>query len=111
MEPIGILQEQKILLLYGGWSAERNISINSGKAVAGALNRNGLSFTEYDITSEEDVKLLSTDYDLAFIALHGRGGEDGFIQEILESKNIKYTGSDTTSVSYTHLTLPTKRIV
>ena len=50
MEPIGILHEQKILLLYGGWSAERNISINSGTAVAGALNRNGISFTEYDIT-------------------------------------------------------------
>ena len=97
MEPIAILQEQKILLLYGGWSAERNISINSGTAVAGALNRNGISFSEYDLTSEEEAKLLSTDYDLAFIALHGRGGEDGFIQEILESKNIKYTGSDTLS--------------
>ena len=68
MEPIAILQEQKILLLYGGWSAERNISINSGTAVAGALNRNGISFTECDLTSEEEAKLLSTDYDLAFIA-------------------------------------------
>ena len=56
MEPIAILQEQKILLLYGGWSAERNISINSGTAVAGALNRNGISFTEYDLTSEEEAK-------------------------------------------------------
>jgi len=98
MEPIAILHEQKILLLYGGWSAERNISINSGTAVAGALKRNGISFSEYDLTSEEDAELLSTDYDLAFIALHGRGGEDGFIQEILESKNIRYTGSDTIHV-------------
>ena len=83
--------------MYGGWSAERNISINSGIAVAGALNRNGIGFSDYDLTSEEEAKLLPTDYDLAFIALHGRGGEDGFIQEILESKNIKYTGSDTIS--------------
>ncbi len=56
MEPIAILQEQKILLLYGGWSAERNISINSGTAVARSLNRNGISFTEYDLTSEEEAK-------------------------------------------------------
>jgi len=74
MEPIEILQEQKILLLFGGWSAERDISINSGKAVAGALIRNGINFTECDLTSEKQAKLLSTDYDLAFIALHGRGG-------------------------------------
>ena len=59
MEPIGILQEQKILLLYGGWSAERNISINSGTAVARALNRNGISFTEYDLTSAEEAKPVS----------------------------------------------------
>ena len=80
MDPVAILQQQKILLLYGGWSAERNISINSGTAVAGALNRNGISFTEYDLTSEEEAKLLSSDYDLAFIALHGRGGEDALFK-------------------------------
>ena len=110
MEPIAILQEQKILLLYGGWSAERNISINSGTAVAGALNRNDISFSEYDLTSEEEAKLLSTDYDLAFIALHGRGGEDGFIQEILESKNIKYTGSDTLSCKTSLNKIESKKI-
>ena len=110
MEPIAILQEQKILLLYGGWSAERNISINSGKAVAGALSRNGISFTENDLTSEKEAKLLSTDYDLAFIALHGRGGEDGFIQEILESKNIKYTGSDTLSCKTSLNKIESKKI-
>ncbi len=110
MDPIAILQEQKILLLYGGWSAERNISINSGTAVAGAFNRNGISFTEYDLTSEEEAKLLSTDYDIAFIALHGRGGEDGFIQEILESKNIKYTGSDALSCKTSLNKIESKKI-
>ena len=110
MEPIATLQEQKILLLYGGWSAERDISINSGTAVAGALNRNGISFSGYDLTSEEEAKLLPADYDLAFIALHGRGGEDGFIQEILESKNIKYTGSDAISCKTSLNKIESKKI-
>ena len=110
MDPIKILQEQKLLLLYGGWSAERDISINSGKAVSRALSRNGISFSEHDLTSEEKAILLSTDYDLAFIALHGRGGEDGFIQEILESKNIKYTGSDTLSCKTSLNKIESKKI-
>ena len=62
------------------------------------------------MTSEEEAKLLSTDYDLAFIALHGRGGEDGFIQEILESKNIKYTGSDTLSCKTSLNKIESKKI-
>lgn len=94
---VSLLQDKKILLLSGGWSAERNISIKSGLAVAGALARQGLIHTHLDIHSEDEARLLSEDYDLAFIALHGRGGEDGLIQEILESKNIKYSGSDSKS--------------
>ena len=94
---ISILQRQNILLLSGGWSTERDISIKSGLAVAEALDRQGLIHTHLDLNSEDEARLLSEDYDLAFIALHGRGGEDGLIQEILESKNIKYSGSDSKS--------------
>ena len=83
-----MLQEQKILLLYGGWSAERDISINSGTAVAGALNRSGISFSEYDLTSEKEAKLLSTDYDLAFIALHGRGEKMASFKRFLNLRTL-----------------------
>ena len=97
MDLVSLLQEKNILLLSGGWSAERDISIKSGLAVSEALERKGIIHTHLDLVSEEKAQLLSDDYDIAFIALHGRGGEDGFIQEILESKNIKYTGSDSYS--------------
>mgnify|MGYP003324051757 CR=1 FL=1 len=97
MDLVSLLQKQNLLLLSGGWSAERDISIKSGLAVSEALERKGIIHTHLDLVSEEKAQLLSDDYDVAFIALHGRGGEDGFIQEILESKNIKYTGSDSCS--------------
>ena len=97
MDLVSLLQKQNILLLSGGWSAERDISIKSGLAVSEALERKEITHTHLDLVSEEKAQLLSDDYDIAFIALHGRGGEDGFIQEILESKNIKYTGSDSYS--------------
>ena len=97
MDPIEELKEKKILLLSGGWSAEREVSIRSGAAVSKALDRLSIGYTHIDLSSEQDAKNLSEEYDLAFIALHGRGGEDGFIQEILESKDIKYTGSSSSS--------------
>ena len=97
MDNKSLLRNSNILLLSGGWSAERDISIRSGSAVADALKRNDISFTHIDLKSKEEAQGLSEDYDLAFIALHGRGGEDGFIQEVLESKSIKYTGSDSKS--------------
>ena len=97
MDPIEELKEKKILLLSGGWSAEREVSIRSGAAVSAALDRLSIGHTHIDLSSEQDAKNLSEEYDLAFIALHGRGGEDGFIQEILESKDIKYTGSNSSS--------------
>jgi len=91
------LEGKKILLLSGGWSAEREVSIRSGAAVSESLDRLSLEYTHLDLTSEEEARNISDEFDLAFIALHGRGGEDGFIQEILESKNIQYTGSNSQS--------------
>ena len=91
---ISDLKEKNILLLSGGWSAEREISIKSGKAVESAFIKNQLTFTHLDLRKPEGAGEISEDFDIAFIALHGRGGEDGFIQEILESKRISYTGSN-----------------
>ena len=94
MDSFSLLKDKRILLLSGGWSAEREISLRSGRAVEGAFNRSGLTFSHLDLKSPEEALDISNEFDVAFIALHGRGGEDGFIQEILESKGIRFTGSN-----------------
>lgn len=86
----------KIALLYGGFSKEREISIKTGKAVENALKRLDYSFKVFDPINRENFikEIVSYKPDLAFIALHGKGGEDGQIQALLEFLNIKYTGCD-----------------
>ena len=110
MSLISLLKQKNILLLSGGWSAERNISIKSGKAVARALEENEIIHTHIDLTSEDDARNLSNEFDIAFIALHGRGGEDGFIQDILESKGILYTGSDSKACKISLNKIESKKI-
>jgi D-alanine-D-alanine ligase len=86
----------KIALLYGGYSREREISIKSGKAVEKALNQLGYTYKVFDIIERDKFikEILEYKPDLAFIVLHGKGGEDGTIQAILEFLGIPYTGSD-----------------
>lgn len=86
----------KLALIYGGTSSEREISIKSGKAVEDALKRLGINYKVFDPIDKKLFidKILEYNPDLAFIVLHGKGGEDGTIQSILEFLNIKYTGSD-----------------
>ncbi len=87
----------KIGILMGGPSAEREISFKSGKAVHLALGQMGLDIEVIDINSDEPKKtarlLKSRKINCAFLALHGRFGEDGSIQGILEGLKIPYTGS------------------
>ena len=88
------LQQENVAVLYGGNSAEREVSLNSGCAVAEGLKRAGMTVELIDtkiITLDE---LKSRKIDRAFIALHGRGGEDGCVQGALEYLNIPYTGSN-----------------
>ncbi len=82
-----------IAVLMGGYSAEREISLLSGKAVYDALCNNKLDCFAFDLTQDNINELWSKEFDQAFIVLHGRGGEDGFIQSELEKNNIAYTGS------------------
>ena len=85
----------KVAVLMGGDSNERAVSLLSGDAVFHALKRLGIEVEAFD-PSERDIEEIKR-YDKVFIALHGRGGEDGSIQAFLNSKNIAYTGSDSSS--------------
>ena len=93
------LEKLKIGVVAGGISSEREISLKSGRAVHESLSKNGFSSKLIDINSQEKLKSLETykGLDLVFIMIHGKGGEDGEIQSILEAAKIKYTGSDSTS--------------
>ena len=93
------LEKIKIGVVAGGISSEREISLKSGRAVHESLSNNGFSSKLIDINSQEKLKSLETykGLDLVFIMIHGKGGEDGEIQSILEAAKIKYTGSDSTS--------------
>ncbi|WP_077339472.1 D-alanine--D-alanine ligase [Pseudocolwellia agarivorans] len=88
-----VLQEQKIAVLYGGNSAEREVSLKSGKAIFNALNTTGYNVELIDTKDFCLSDLVKKNIDRAFIALHGRGGEDGCLQGALEYMNIAYTGS------------------
>lgn len=80
-------------VLSGGDSSERSISLRSGRAVLEALSRSGISVRRIDPRNSNQLKSL-TKIDVAFIALHGKGGEDGTIQRRLEKAGIPYVGSD-----------------
>ena len=84
----------KVAVLMGGIAAEREVSLRSGQAVCDALQRAGVDATALDVTRLEQLVEIARDYDRAFIALHGRWGEDGQVQAILKSLNMPFTGSD-----------------
>ncbi len=83
----------RVVVLMGGLSAERLISLQSGKAVLEGLLRKGINAKGIDVDESILQKLTAETPDRAFIVLHGRGGEDGVIQGALELLNIPYTGS------------------
>ncbi len=87
-------KDLKILVIYGGISSEREVSLRSGAAVCAALKRGGYrNVSLFDLTRQSMGELLRVPIDLAFLALHGQGGEDGCIQGMLELAGIPYTGS------------------
>jgi len=83
----------KVAVLMGGLSAEREVSLRSGAAVLAALQRQNIDAHDVDVGHDIVPVLLEGRFDCAFIALHGRRGEDGVIQGVLETLNIPYTGS------------------
>jgi D-alanine-D-alanine ligase len=82
-----------VAVLMGGWSAEREISLRSGKACAEALVRRGYRVTSLDVTPDIAPALTATKPDVALNVLHGRPGEDGTLQGLLEILGIPYSHS------------------
>ena len=83
----------KVAVLFGGRSAEREVSLKSGAAVLQALLRSGVDAHPFDPAVQNVQALADDGFDRAFIALHGRYGEDGTVQGALELLGIPYTGS------------------
>lgn len=82
-----------VAVLLGGWSAEREISLKSGDAVAAALEGEGYRVTKIDVGRDVAAKLVELKPDVCFNALHGHFGEDGCVQGVLECLGIPYTHS------------------
>lgn len=83
----------RVAVLYGGTSAERPISLQSGEAVLQALLKAGVDAIPVDVRENALQDILNASAERAFIALHGAGGEDGKMQALLEFLEIPYTGS------------------
>jgi len=83
----------KVGVLFGGSSAERDVSIMSGSGVLAALKSQGIDAHAFDPGQRSIAELAAEGYDRVFIALHGRFGEDGSLQGALEQLGIPYTGS------------------
>ena len=115
--------EMKIAVLAGGVSGEREISIQSGVGAMKAIEKAGFKAEMIDPADKLELKkLIDGDFDLAFLCLHGKGGEDGTIQGFLESIGLPYTGSgvlssaisidkDKSKVMYREAGLPTPQSV
>lgn len=102
---------KNILVLMGGHSTEREVSLRSGAAVTAALQEAGFQATALDLTAETLPQLLTAKPDLAFLALHGKGGEDGSVQGLLEWLGIPYTGPDVAANALCLNKILTKKIL
>ena len=87
----------RVVLLMGGVSSERDVSLMSGEGVLKALQSKGVNVTTFDPKTDSLAKLEEGRFDRAFIALHGRLGEDGTIQGVLNYLNLPYTGPGVTA--------------
>lgn len=104
------LQLGRVGVLFGGLSAEREISLQSGAAVIAALVEAGVDHVAIDVGNNIIADIQAAKIDRAFLILHGPGGEDGRIQALLEFLNIPYTGSDVASSALAMDKLRTKQL-
>jgi len=100
----------KVGVLFGGRSAEREVSIMSGTGVLQALLARGVDAHPFDPGTQSLAELEAAKFDRVFIALHGRFGEDGTIQGVLETLRVPYTGSGVQASSIAIDKLTTKKL-
>lgn len=100
----------KVAVLYGGWAAERPVSLKSGAAVLAALQESGVDAHGIDVDRNILSVLQAGNYDRVFNILHGRGGEDGVIQGALELLGLPYTGCGVKASAISMDKLMTKRL-
>lgn len=105
-----IKKMEKIAVLMGGTSAEREVSLRSGRSVVNALLEIGITPLLFDPSERDLGELRNEGITCCFIALHGRGGEDGSLQGALELLGIPYTGSGVLASSVSMDKVMTKRI-
>jgi D-alanine-D-alanine ligase len=99
----------RVAVVYGGWSAERAVSLNSGSAVLAGLQRSGVDAVGVDAGPRILSDLAGGGFDRVFLVLHGPGGEDGQIQGALEILDLAYTGSGVLGSALAMDKLRTKR--
>lgn len=104
-------KRKRIGVLMGGRSAEREISLRSGRAVEASLLRQGWAAVAIEVDERVAERLREGGVELVFNALHGRGGEDGTIQGLLESMRIPYTGSGVLASAVGMNKVMTKRLM
>ena len=109
-QPLDVRAFGKVAVLYGGRSAEREVSLKSGAAVLAALQAAGVDAHGLDAGADILQQLAAQAFDRAFIVLHGRGGEDGTIQGLLECAGIPYTGSGVLASALAMDKLRTKQV-
>jgi len=100
----------RVAVLMGGLSAEREISLLSGNAILAALKSKGVDAHGIDVNENIINEIVNKNYQRVFIVLHGRGGEDGTIQGLLELMSVPYTGSGVMASSLAMDKLKTKQI-
>ncbi|MFA5840014.1 MAG: D-alanine--D-alanine ligase [Candidatus Margulisiibacteriota bacterium] len=104
------LKNKKICVLMGGRSGERAVSLRSGKRVFESLQKQGFKVITSDVDDDLIQKLKKEKVDLVYIALHGKYGEDGVVQGVLEMAGIPYTGSKVLASALAMNKVATKRI-
>ncbi len=104
-------KQKKIGVLMGGRSEEREISLRSGRAILKALQERGYNALAIEVDENLAHKLIEEGIERAFLALHGRGGEDGTVQGMLEIMKIPYTGSGVLASALAMDKLMTKRLL
>jgi D-alanine-D-alanine ligase len=90
---MGVWTGKKVAVLHGGQSSEREVSLKTGAACAEALRSKGYEVALVDVDREVAERLRQVGAQVAFVALHGRYGEDGCVQGLLEAMGLPYTGS------------------